>query len=63
MSCPQVIAKATQFIAMVIKLLVLSQQDQISFSHKELDVTQSLHGNVFKVVNNEGQVTDVCHAL
>ncbi len=36
---------------------------QISFSHNELGVTQSLHGNVYKVMNYEGQVTDVCHAL
>ena len=35
----------------------------ISFSYNDLGVTQSLHGNVYKVVNYEGQVTDVCHAL
>ena len=29
----------------------------ISFSHKELGVTQSLDGNVYKVVIYEGQVT------
>ncbi len=29
----------------------------ISFSHKELGVTQSLHGNVYKVMNYKGQVT------
>ncbi len=28
----------------------------ISFSHKELGVTQSIHGNVYKVVIYEGQV-------
>ncbi len=28
-----------------------------SFSHKELGVTQSLHGYVYKVVIYEGQVT------
>ena len=27
----------------------------ISFSHKDLGVTQSLHGNVYKVMNYEGQ--------
>ncbi len=27
----------------------------ISFSHKDLDVTQSLQGNVYKVVNSKGQ--------
>ncbi len=32
----------------------------ISLSHKDLGVTQSLHGNVYKVVNYEGQVT-VCN--
>ena len=30
---------------------------EYSFSHKDLGVTQSLHGNVYKVVNYEGQVT------
>ncbi len=29
----------------------------ISFSHKELGVTQSLHGNVYKIVSYKGQVT------
>ncbi len=33
--------------------------DYFSFSYNELGVTQSLHGNVYKVVNYEGQVTDV----
>ena len=28
-----------------------------SFSHKDLGVTQSVHGNVYKVVNYKGQVT------
>ena len=28
---------------------------QDSFSHKDLGVTQSLHGNVYKVMNYEGQ--------
>ena len=36
---------------------------QLSFSYKDLGLTQSLHGNVYKVMNYEGQVTDVCHAL
>ncbi len=34
-----------------------------SFSYKDLGVIQSLHGNVYKDVNWEGQVTDECHAL
>ncbi len=29
----------------------------LSFSHKDLGVTQSLHGNVYKVANYKGQVT------
>ncbi len=29
----------------------------VSFSHKNLGVTQSLHGNVYKVMNFKGQVT------
>ena len=29
----------------------------LSFSYNGLGVTQSLHGNVYKVVNYEGQVT------
>ena len=36
---------------------------EFSFSYNDLGVTQSLHGNVYKVVNYEGKVTDVCHAL
>ena len=36
---------------------------RVRFSYENLGVTQSLHGNVYKVVNCEGQVTDVCHAL
>ncbi len=46
--------------------LALAVQDmmpQDSFSKKDFGVTQSLHGNVYKVVNYERQVTDVCHVL
>ncbi len=37
----------------------------VSFSYKDLGVTQSLHGNGNKVWNQnyEGQVSDVCQAL
>ena len=30
-------------------------QSHVSFSHKDLGVTQSLNGNVYKVVNYEGR--------
>ncbi len=49
-----------QFAILCIPISTLSQ---ISFPYKDLGVTQSLHGNVYKVLNFEGQVTDVCHAL
>ncbi len=38
-----------------------STQFIFQFFYNDLDVTQSLHGNVYKVVNYEGRVTDVCH--
>ncbi len=43
--------------------IYIVQTEYFSFSNKDLGVTQSLHGNVYKFVNYEGQVTDLCHAL